>query len=86
MENHGGTEEKGIVELEAGRALRGKRVLGTLGKGGELVGCVPACKVVAPVRADLGPEPFVATVTKVERTEDILTSRGSGNRVAERGC
>ena len=67
----------GDNEHEAGRALRGKRVLGTLGKGGELVGCVPACKVVAPVRADLGTEPFVATVTKVERTEDILTDRKS---------
>ena len=76
----------GNNELEARRALRGKRVLGTLGKGGELVGCVPARKVVAPVRADLGPEPFVATVTKVECTENILTCSGSGNRVAERGC
>ena len=50
----------GSNEFEAGQALRGKRVRGTLGKGGELVGCVPACKVVAPVRADLGPEPIVA--------------------------
>ena len=50
----------GNNKLEAGRALREKRVRGTLGKGGELVGCVPAHKVVAPVRADLGPEPIVA--------------------------
>ena len=57
-----------------------------VGKGGELVGCVPAPKVVAPVRVELGPEPIVAKVTKIERTEDILTSRGSGNRVAEKGC
>ena len=64
------------MKLEVGRPPREKRVRGTLGKSGELDGCVPARKVVAPVHADLGLEPFVATVTKVERTEDILTSRG----------
>ena len=63
------------VKLEAGRTLRGKRVCGTLGRVGRLVCCVPAPKVVAPVCAELGPEPIVATVTKIERTEDILTSR-----------
>ena len=63
-----------------------KHVLDTWGKGGELVCCVPARKVVAPVHADLGPKPFVAKVTKIGRTEDILTLRGSGNRVAEKGC
>ena len=42
----------GNNELKAGWALREKRVRGTLEKGGELVGCVPAHKVVAPIRAD----------------------------------
>ena len=32
VENHGWTDERVVVELEAGRALRGKRVRGTLGR------------------------------------------------------
>ena len=52
VENMAGQVEVINIKLEARRANRGARLRGTLGKGGELVCCVPTCQGGSLVCAD----------------------------------